>query len=111
MGEKNLKVQAKIEQKIRDALQLEYLNVINESHKHNVPPGSESHFKVIIVSTAFDNIGRVKRHQQMNAILAEELAGPVHALSMETLTIPEWKDRREKKMESPPCRGGGRGEA
>ena len=101
-----MSVQNEIERKIQEAFNPEYLDVTNESHMHNVPTGSESHFKVVVVSPAFDDLGRVQRHQRMNFILAEELAGPVHALSMETLTTLEWETRGKKKMESPPCRGG-----
>ena len=111
MGEKILNVQAEIERKIRDALDPEYLDVINESYMHNVPPGSESHFKVIIVSPAFKDMGRIQRHQRMNSLLAEELAGPVHALSMETFTTPEWEARKGQKLESPLCRGGSKSES
>lgn len=102
-----MSIQDQIEEKIRNALKPEYLDVINESYMHNVPPGSESHFKVIIVSADFEDMGKVQRHQRMNSILAEELAGPVHALSMETLTTLEWEARGRKKMVSPPCHGGG----
>ena len=101
-----MSVQAEIEKKVRDALKPEYMDVINESYMHNVPPGSESHFKVVIVSAVFDNMSKVQRHQRINSILAEELAGPVHALSMETLTTPEWEARGKTKMESPLCHGG-----
>lgn len=31
-----------------------HLNILNESYKHNVPKGSESHFNVLIVSDAFE---------------------------------------------------------
>ncbi len=43
-----------IEQKLRLALTPSHIEVINESHNHHVPPNSETHFKVIIVSEAFD---------------------------------------------------------
>ena len=95
-----------IERKIRNAIEPEYLDVINESYMHNVPPGSESHFKVIIVSSTFDNLGRIQRHQVINRILAEELSGPVHALSIETMTMAEWNDCGGRQFESPLCRGG-----
>lgn len=101
-----MSVQTEIERKIRDALTPEFLDVINESHMHNVPPGSESHFKVIVVSPAFDNLGRVQRHQRVNSILADELAGPVHALSMQTHTAPEWEARGGQRLDSPECHGG-----
>ncbi len=101
-----MSVQETIETKIRAGLTPAYLEVINESHMHNVPPGSESHFKVIVVSPAFEAKNRVQRHQAVNAILADELAGPVHALSMQTHTPPEWEERGENVMASPACHGG-----
>ena len=42
-------IEAVIEQKLLSAFSPMHLDVINESHQHNVAPGSESHFKVIIV--------------------------------------------------------------
>lgn len=101
-----MSVQQTIESKIRSALAPSHLEVINESHMHNVPPGSESHFKVVVVSAAFVEKSRVQRHQALNALLADELAGPVHALSMQTHTDPEWRDRGGTAMDSPACHGG-----
>jgi len=101
-------VQQTIERKVRDALQPSHLDVLNESHMHNVPPGSESHFKLVIVSKAFESLPLVQRHQKVNGILAEELKHSVHALSMETLTGPEWEDRGGKTLASPACHGGGK---
>jgi stress-induced morphogen len=59
-----------------------FLDVINESHKHNVPKGSESHFKVIVVSEEFEGLSLIKRHRAVNHTLAEELAQGVHALQI-----------------------------
>ena len=101
-----MSVQNIIETKIREALLPSYLEVINESQMHNVPPGSESHFKVIVVSDVFESKNRVERHQTMNALLAAELAGPVHALSMQTQTKNEWEDSGHIKIASPACHGG-----
>ncbi|MBT6094122.1 MAG: BolA/IbaG family iron-sulfur metabolism protein [Rhodospirillaceae bacterium] len=101
-----MSVQETIETKIRAALSPAHLEVTNESHMHNVPPGSESHFKVVVVSPDFEAKNRVQRHQAMNALLADELAGPVHALSMQTHTQPEWEARGGKIFESPACHGG-----
>lgn len=95
-----------IEKKVADAVAPLHLEVINESHMHNVPPGSESHFKLVIVSDAFSNKRLVGRHQLINAALRDELAGPVHALSMETHTPVEWQERGGRIMASPACRGG-----
>ena len=56
------------------------------SHRHaghaGARPGGETHFRVTIVSAAFAGKGRVERHRMVNAALAEELAGPVHALAV-----------------------------
>ena len=95
-----------IEQKVTDAIKPVHLEVINESHMHNVPPGSESHFKLIIVSEAFDGLRLVGRHQLINATLKDELANYIHALSMETLTPDEWTARSGQTKASPSCRGG-----
>ena len=95
-----------IKSKVMDAVAPVHLDVMNESHMHNVPPGSESHFKLIIVSAAFDGKRLVGRHQMINAALRDELQGPVHALSMETLTPREWEDRGGTTLTSPDCRGG-----
>lgn len=101
-----MSVQQTIETKIRSALAPEYLEVINESHMHNVPPGSESHFKVVVVSPEFEAKTRVQRHQVLNALLADELAGPIHALSLQIHTAPEWAARGGQAMASPACHGG-----
>ncbi|MAO55742.1 MAG: BolA family transcriptional regulator [Rhodospirillaceae bacterium] len=101
-----MQIQRSIETKLAENLTPEHLEVINESHMHSVPPGSESHFKVIVVSPQFDGLNRVRRHQAVNAVLADELAGPVHALSMETYTAPEWQARGGRTLASPQCMGG-----
>ena len=101
-------IQKTIEDKISAGLGPAFLEVINESHMHNVPPGSESHFKVIVVSDAFDGQSRVARHQTMNRLLADELSGGVHALSLQTHTADEWTARGGSIMETPSCLGGGR---
>jgi len=98
-----------IEQKLLDAFQPSHLTVINESNNHNVPPGSESHFKVVIVAKAFDGERLIKRHRLVNAVLAEELAGKIHALALHTYTEKEWQEQYADKVPSSPnCAGGGK---
>jgi len=75
-----------------------------------VPPGSESHFKVVIIYDEFEGARLVKRHQRINEVLAEELAGSVHALAIQTLTPGEWEEKGQEVMPSPQCLGGGKGE-
>ena len=106
-----VRVQESITRKITEALAPLHLEVINESHRHSVPPGSESHFKVVIVSDGFQGKRLVQRHQAVNAVLARELEEGLHALSLETLTGAEWQARGGQVMESPPCLGGGKAKA
>jgi BolA protein len=99
-------VQQRIEDKLTTGLEPVHLEVLNESHMHNVPPGSESHFKVTVVSPRFEGERLVARHRLVNALLADELAGAVHALALHTLTPDEYFERAGKVPESPPCHGG-----
>ncbi len=95
---------------IHDKLVLSFapdlLEVIDESSMHNVPPGSESHFKAVIVSPAFEGKSLVERHRAVNAALADELSGGVHALSIQAYTPTQWAERGGAVPESPPCLGG-----
>ena len=101
-------VQQTIESKITAELQPSHLEVVNESHMHSVPPGSESHFKLVVVSERFAGRTRVARHQMVNRILADELERHLHALSMQTHSAAEWRDRAGSVLESPACLGGGK---
>ena len=105
-----MKIQAAIEEKISHALNPVHLEVLNESNNHNVPPGSESHFKITVVSDEFDGKMLIARHRLVNQLLADELAGEVHALSMHTFTPSEWDDKQGQTRTSPPCLGGSKHE-
>ena len=107
----NMSVQSTIASKINEALAPAHLEVINESHMHSVPPGSESHFKVVIVAGSFEGQRLIARQQKINGILADELKGPVHALTMQTLTPSEWQDRGGAVPDSPDCLGGSKADA
>ena len=61
-----MSIQDQIETALSEALQPSHLEVINESHMHNVPPGAESHFKVVVVSGAFLEQDLVNRHRMIN---------------------------------------------
>jgi len=75
-----------ITKKLSEAFDPESLDVIDESHLHEGHsghrPGGETHFRLYIVSKAFDGKTRIDRHRMINATLAEELAGGVHALAI-----------------------------
>lgn len=99
-------IHAIIEEKLRSAFEPKHLEVLNESYMHNVPKGSESHFKVIIVSQAFENLRLVARHRKVNGVLIEELENHIHALSIHTYTESEWLQQTDGAPESPMCLGG-----
>ena len=73
------------------------LDVVDESHRHSGHAGAtrgdgsqgETHFHVRIVSAAFDGMNRVERQRRVYAALADELSGPVHALSLKALSPAE----------------------
>jgi BolA family transcriptional regulator, general stress-responsive regulator len=72
--------------KLREAFLPESLDVADESHLHEGHaghgPGGETHFRVNIVSPAFEGKSRIERHRMINAALSAELAGSVHALAI-----------------------------
>lgn len=81
------------------------MEVINESHMHSVPPNSETHFKLILVSSEFEDVNKVKRHQAVYGALAEYMRNPIHALAMHTYSPSEWAENNPVP-ESPDCLGG-----
>lgn len=86
----------------------QFLEVVNESHMHNVPAGSESHFKVTVVSSTFEGERLLNRHRMVNDCLREELEGSLHALALHTLTPDEWFEKSGLVTDSPQCLGGSR---
>ena len=79
-------VKENIELKVNKAIKSEFLEVIDESHKHaghvGARPEGETHFHINMTSSELDGKSRVERQRLIYKILAEELAGPVHALSL-----------------------------
>lgn len=88
-----MRVASAIENKLRAALAPERLAVIDESHRHvghaGARPEGETHFRVEVVSAAFRGLSRLDRQRRVNDILAAELQGPVHALSIRALAPEE----------------------
>lgn len=99
-------IQEQIEKKLELAFSPIHLSVINESGMHNVPKGSESHFKVIVVSEQFESERLLIRHKKINACLSEELANNIHALAIHTYTESEWRVLQNAIPASPLCQGG-----
>jgi BolA protein len=101
-----MSVQQHIEHKLVEALAPSSLTVVNESHMHSVPPNSETHFKVVVASTAFEGKRAVQRHQLVYSLLGDEMATGVHALALHTYTPEEWSIVAGAP-DSPNCFGGG----
>ena len=101
-----MNVQETMERKLREGLDVVHLEVENESNRHNVPPGSESHFKVVVVSPRFEGRNLVARHREVYRLLDEELRGGVHALALHTYTEADWREAGTGAPASPQCLGG-----
>jgi BolA protein len=91
-----MQVETRIREKLNKAFSPIQLMIENESHKHahhaamkGEANTGETHFKVSVVSDSFAGQSRVQRHRMVNDVLAEELAGPVHALSVSARTPEE----------------------
>ncbi|WP_430420723.1 BolA family protein [Phenylobacterium sp.] len=82
-----------IQDKLTTAFQPTRLEIVDESDRHaghaGAREGGESHFNVTIESAAFAGAARVARQRMVYHVLAEELAGPLHALSVKALAPGE----------------------
>ena len=101
-----------LEAKLRDKLEPQHLEVVNESHMHSVPKDAETHFKVVVVSSQFEGMSAVKRHQLVYGVLADEMSkkpaqGGIHALAITSRTPAEWAASPEANQ-SPLCSNKGK---
>jgi BolA protein len=105
-----MSVREQIEEKLR-FLAPERVELVNESHLHRVPAGSESHWNLILVADAFAGQSPVDRHRAVHRALGAELQQAIHALTIKALTPGEWRAAAGAVANpSPPCRGGSRAE-
>lgn len=89
-----MSIRETIENKLTAAFSPSHLEVINESrlhagHQPHFDGGGETHLRVRIVADAFTGLSRVERHRAINALVAEELAGTVHAFAVEAAAPDE----------------------
>jgi BolA protein len=88
-----MSVEAKIREALTIALRPRRLDVVNESELHaghrSSPGTAESHFRVLVVSECFQGKSRIERHRMVNAALATELKGGLHALAIKALAPGE----------------------
>lgn len=86
-------VRETIEQKLTAAFSPVRLRVVDESHRHaghaGWREGGETHFDVEVISTVFEGMARTERQRRIYRVLADELAGGVHALSLRVVTPGE----------------------
>lgn len=97
---------SRIKTLLQSELTPNFLEVIDESHNHHVPQGSESHFKLIIVSAIFDKQSLIERHRSINQLLKVEFDKGMHALALHTYTPTEWQNKKNIAPDSPNCKGG-----
>ena len=99
-----------IKSKLTSTFSPSFLQILNESHMHNVPPDSETHFKVVVVSDDFLGKKPIQRHKMVNSALKDELEGPVHALSIIAKDVAQFNKlggpAKYLVPPSPSCRGG-----
>ena len=97
-------------QRMNDALFNELkpdtMTIEDESSRHNVPVGAETHFKVVAVSARFNDLSRVARHRLVNACLSAEFTTGLHALSLHLYTPDESRQSSRDVPSSPACRNG-----
>ena len=92
-----MRVADSMRQKLTAAFAPQSLDVVDESHRHAGHAGAtrddgsqgETHFHIRLVSASFEDVSRVERQRRVHAALKDELAGPVHALSLTLLTPRE----------------------
>jgi BolA protein len=94
-------IESQITDIINDKLSPSVFNIINESFMHNVPTGSESHFKLIIVSDVFKDLTSVKRHQLIYRTL-NKIMDKIHALSIHAFDENEY-NANPVVIDSPNC--------
>jgi BolA protein len=86
-------VSTTIERKLAARLVPTHLEVIDDSALHAGHPGARAgggHYRVTVVSAAFEGLARLARHRLVYAILAEEMQGAIHALALGAYTPAEW---------------------
>ena len=98
-------VEGRIRSKLIEVLSPTRLKIDNDSKRH-AGPATDTHFRLVVVSEAFEGHHRVARQRMVFACLAEELDGPVHALQMKCLTEQEYAAAEgEVTLKAPPCAG------
>jgi len=94
-------IESQIINTLSRSLNLLSLKIINESFMHNVPEGSESHFKIVVITNDFNNLSIIKRHKLIYKTL-DNLMSKIHALSIHAFNEEEFK-LKPIILDSPEC--------
>ena len=94
-------IESQIINTLSTSMNLSSLKIINESFMHNVPKGSESHFKIVVVTNDFNNLSIIQRHKLIYKIL-DNLMNKIHALSIHAFNEEEFK-LNPVILDSPEC--------
>ena len=95
---------SQLRERLTTALSPSHLEVHDESANHAVKPGAESHFKVVVVSPAFEGKSRVARHKLVYDAVGAAMREGLHALAITSKTPAEWASD-SVVLASPPCAG------
>lgn len=79
-----------------------FMELVDESFKHQVPKDAESHFKLTLVSQKFTGKNRIERHRLLNESVNSERQTGLHALSLALYSPEEW-DRQPHTLQTPAC--------
>ena len=94
-------IESQIVNTLSSFMNLASLKIINESFMHNVPKGSESHFKIVVVTNDFNNLSIIQRHKLIYKTL-DSLMNEIHALSIHAFNEEEFK-LNPVILDSPEC--------
>ena len=95
------KIENNIKNLLIDAFNPSVLSIDNESHMHNVPEDSESHFKIVLVSRNFTGLTEVNRHKSVYKAL-RGIMNSIHAISIHSFDENEYKNN-PMILDSPNC--------
>ncbi len=94
---------------MKSVFTIAHLDLVNESGNHAVPQGSETHFKLLLVTRDFEGKTLVQRHRMVYGLVEDEMKDGLHALALQTYTPEEWMAYQSERK-SPPCLGGSKNE-
>ena len=94
-------IESQIINTLSSSMNLSSFKIINESFMHNVPKGSESHFKIVVVTNDFNNLSIIQRHKLIYKSL-DRLMNKIHALSIHAFNEDEFKSN-PVILDSPEC--------